>query len=278
MSELFTYSENPLSERSFRMLKEIIKYHSGINLNNTKIELVKNRLRKRLKARNLNSFLEYCELLQSDLGEEEIPFMIDAISTNITYFFRERAHYRFLNDHALPAISENLGSIKKLKIWSAACSSGEEPYSIAMIANAFFENASVDLKILATDINSEVLEVARRGIYGKQKLDEIPNYFREKYFKSHGEDFFKINSGLAGSVYFRKLNLVDRDFPFKGTFEIIFCRNTLIYFDSLVQKQVVEKFRHYLKKGGYLFLGHAESLNGKVDGFEFVAPAIYKKT
>lgn len=277
MDRAYAIKERRLSESSFRIIKEIILTHSGINLNNTKIELVKNRLRKRLKALKISSYREYCELLKCNTGEGEIPYLIDAISTNITSFFRERAHYRFLYDHALPAIyNEIYGKKTRIRIWSAACSSGEEPYSIAMIADAFFKDVHVDLKILATDICNDVIKVARKGYYHKNKLQNVPDYFK-KYFKPYIEDYDKINDKIIDKVLFRKLNLNIEQYPFRNKFDIIFCRNVLIYFDNNVQKQLIDRFKNYLKPGGFLFLGHAESLNGKVEGFSYLAPAIYKR-
>lgn len=265
-----------ISEISFRRVVEFVHSYSGIDLNDSKKELVKNRLRKRLKKQRVNSFHEYCNFLESSEGEAEIPFLIDAISTNITAFFRENAHYRFLLEHALPEVCSNLQS-KKLRIWSAACSSGEEPFSIAMVVDTFLNNANSDVKILATDISDDSLKKAKSGIYSEEKVKDVPEYFLKNYFKELSDAYYKISADVADMVYFRKLNLNREEYPFKGKFDIIFCRNVMIYFDNSTQKKLIERFRNVLKSGGYLFLGHAESLSGKVDGFKFLAPAIYKK-
>lgn len=278
MSHTLAYKKNYLAERSFRIIKETILANSGIHLTNNKVELVKNRLIKRLKALKIDSFHKYCDLLQTQEGKKEIPRLIDAISTNMTSFFRESAHYRFLYDQVLPAICKHLNGGDHIRIWSAACSSGEEPYSIAMVADTFFSNKKIDYQILATDICNDVLDIANKGIYRKERLREVPNYFRKKYFKPHADDYYKINPQIVeNKVHFRRLNLTDGNYPFKNKFDLIFCRNVLIYFDDKHQKQLTGSLSRYLKIGGYLFLGHAESLNGKVSGLKYVAPAVYMK-
>jgi chemotaxis protein methyltransferase CheR len=270
------YKKIDLSERSFRRLNDIIYFYSGISLNRSKMELVKNRLRKHMKKLNAGSFNEYCELLESKEGKAEIPRMIDAISTNITSFFRERAHFRYLYEHALPAISEALPNNNQIRIWSAACSSGEEPYTIAMVANSFFEGNRPEVKILGTDICGEVLEKAKDGVYAGNKIEDVPDYFK-KHFKNLKNGFYKIDHRIMEMAHFGRLNLIRSEYPFKGKFDIIFCRNVMIYFDEMVQNELIGKFMKHLNKGGFLFLGHAESLKGRVNGLKYVAPAVYRK-
>lgn len=277
IANTITYRKDFLSDQAFKRLSDIIRTYSGISLNSAKKELVKNRLRKRLKALEINSFLDYCNLLDSRNGANEIPHLIDAISTNVTSFFRERPHYRFLYEHALPIVRDTLTKKDgEIKIWSAACSSGEEPYSISMVAEAFFELKMHNIKILATDICSRALKVAETGIYSEKKIKSIPKYFW-RYFKPHTNGYLKIDSRISEKVHFKRFNLIKDIYPFSNKFDIIFCRNVLIYFDYLTQRKLIDKLKKFLKPGGYLFLGHAESLYNKSKDSEYVAPSIYRK-
>lgn len=277
MSRTFELQTIYISEHSFKRLAAIIFEYSGISLDKSKLELVKNRLRKRLRALKLQSFQEYCDYVSSCEGESEIPHMIDAISTNITAFFRERAHYRFLYETALPNLAKQFQQeYRQLKIWSAACSTGEEPYSIAMVTHDLLEKTAIEVKILATDISNKALARATEALYEREHTEDIPQHYRRKYVIEAAEGDYGISGDIVNLITFRRLNLVRKNYPF-GQFDIIFCRNVMIYFDENIQKQLVENLKDHLTAGGYLFLGHAESLSGKVSGFKHMAPAVYQK-
>ncbi len=276
--------EVDINDKEFGLFQQLIYDASGIFLTPAKKELLKSRLMKRLRQKSLTSFKAYYEYItQRDTTGEELVSMLDCISTNLTEFFREAAHFRFLSEKAIPALLENKRKKheKRIRIWSAGCSTGEEPYSISMIvAERVLPRYEWDVKILATDISTRVLKKAMEGIYTKDQLKGMSPQLVNAYLKKRNidnKDYYYINDPLKDMVVFRRLNLTDETFPFKGQFDFIFCRNVMIYFDKQTQNGLVSKFYKHLAPDGYLFIGHSESLAGTNNKFRYVQPTVYQK-
>jgi chemotaxis protein methyltransferase CheR len=271
-----------LGEKEFRRLSTFIMSQFGIKLPPNKKTLLQCRLQKRLRALHHTSFKEYVDFVFSAEGSKvEISNMIDAISTNKTDFFREPVHFNFLMKEGIKIYLETSGK-KNLSIWSAGCSSGEEPYSIAMMMNEYSSsNGFVEYKILATDISNSVLEHARVGIYNSDKIKEMPDDYKRKYLLKGKNKYLnkvRICSELRNNIEFRKYNLLSSDYLIFGSFDIIFCRNVLIYFERDIQFRILKQLCSVLKKGGYLFLGHSESITGFPLPLHHILPTIFTKT
>lgn len=273
-----------IDDKQFSLFQRLIYNESGINLTLAKKELLKSRLMKRLRERSLVSFKEYYQYVTNDdeTGEELVS-MLDCISTNLTEFFRESSHFDFLSKEVLPFLFETKKKTrsKKIRIWCAGCSTGEEPYSISMVlAEHGGRLAEWDIKILATDLSTRVLKKAMIGVYTKDQLSGLPIHMLNTYFKNRDDNLknqYQVENYLKDMIVFRRLNLADKTFPFKGQFDFIFCRNVMIYFDKQTQAGLVAKFYHHLAQGGYLFIGHSESLAGTDNKFRYVRPTIYQK-
>lgn len=280
-------NQETLKDDLFQKFSALVYETAGIHLHEGKKALLQARLSKRLRATGIRSFKEYYDYITRPENVEEFIRFIDAISTNLTYFFREEQHFQFLEDRALPEIvrmKTEEGS-RRIRMWSAGCSSGEEPYSIAICALEFFERKTPgikwDFKILATDISTRVLQTAIRGLYSKDKVERVPASLRAKYFRKvktpdTGEYLYEVAPVLKEVITFRRLNLKD-PYPFHGPFEAIFCRNVMIYFDKPTQQELIRKMTSYLAPGGYFFVGHSESLTGLSHGLKYIQPAVYKK-
>lgn len=269
-----------LTEREYQQFRALVHEKCGINLGDSKKELVRARLSKRLRQTGHKGYEEYLKFLISDISGEEIIRMLNAISTNLTSFFRESKHFDFLKQNYLPGfIKGENGTRKNLKVWSAGCSSGEEPYSLAMCLSEFFGDGVGRFNILATDLSTEVLSKAKSGVYETGRTRSIPTGVLHKYFqKGTGKKngYVRTKNNIRSLIDFRRLNLMD-DFPFRNEFDIIFCRNVMIYFDKKVQEDLVSKYYNSLKSGGYLFIGHSESLMGINHKFVYIKPTIYLK-
>ena len=266
-----------MDRRLFNKLRSIIYERSGIALHEGKEALVCARLRKRMRVLGIQDYREYVNRVTSDDGGGETIGLIDAISTNVTSFFREPVHFEFLGK----AMSDWLMAGKKrFRFWSAACATGEEPYSIAMTLLETVKDQCVDMRILATDISTQALEKGLRGAYDEQKMSLVPPHMRTRYFErlkgQHGA-LYAVNETLAKPILFRRLNLSAIPFPMSGPMDAIFCRNVLIYFDQKIRKNLLDEAYRLLKKGGYLMVGHAESLTGMISNFKPVRPSIYVK-
>lgn len=273
-----------INDKEFSLFQRLIYNESGINLTTAKKELLKSRLMKRLRERSLTSFKEYYRYVtEEDTTGEELVSMLDCISTNLTEFFRESAHFDFLSEKVLPVLLERKRKKreKKMRIWCAGCSTGEEPYSISMILAEHVERlCEWDIKILATDLSTRVLKKAMQGIYAKDRLKGIPPQMLNTYFEKETHNFkdhYQIKEFLRNMIVFRRLNLTDETFPFKGQFDFIFCRNVMIYFNKQTQTELVSKFYKHLAPDGHLFIGHSESLAGTETRFRYVRPTIYQK-
>lgn len=263
----------------FVKFKELIYQEAGIKLTDLKKALIQARLSKRLRFLGIPSYRDYYEYLIENYNEEKIEF-INAITTNKTEFFREGRHFEFIRDTCLPEF-ESRGK-KTIKIWSAGCSTGEEAYSIAITLREYFDKGkSPEIKILATDIDTNVLEKAYNGVYTFEQIKEIDVPVLKKYFmrgRGDNEGFFKVKDEIRNLIVFRRLNLLDDAYPMKGKFDIIFCRNVIIYFDRPTQRDLFEKFYRYLDDEGYLFIGHSENLTSVSNRFTLLGHTIYRKS
>jgi chemotaxis protein methyltransferase CheR len=264
-----------LNERQFKKISRIVYDYSGINLKSGKEALVRSRLAKRLRIIGMGSVEEYMRYIESAEGENELRIMFDIMTTNKTSYFREVAHFKYMEKEILPRLKSD-----RIRFWSAACSSGEEPYSIAI---SLLENLkginSKDVLILATDISNRMLEKVKAAVYSEEKIRDLPGSFLHKYFvkiqKSSGA-FYKVKDNVRSIVRVAWLNLMER-WPMKGTFSVIFCRNVMIYFDRATQEKLINRFYDYLEPGGHLFVGHSEGLSGVRHNFKYVKPATYRK-
>ncbi|MDI6797696.1 MAG: protein-glutamate O-methyltransferase [Desulfatibacillaceae bacterium] len=273
---------NPeLNDTDYRRLAALVYAKSGIFLHDGKRNLVRSRLVKRLRALGVEDYESYYNYLKAKDDGTELVKMLDAITTNQTAFFREQHHFDFMEKTLFPKMESSSEDKIRIRIWSAGCSTGEEPYSIAIsILEFFLKDERLDAKILATDISAKVLEQARQGVYSADRLREMPVTTQRRYFqKGFGkqEGFFKIKERVRQMVVFRNHSLMNR-INFGRGLDAIFCRNVMIYFDKRTQNNLVRIFYEYLKPGGYLFVGHSESLAGVDHAFEYVKPSIYLKS
>lgn len=270
-----------LSDADFAKLSKFIESNYGIKMPYIKKGMLQARLRKRLIANNMATYREYCKYIFTDENSaSEIIHMMDAVSTNKTDFFREPLHFDFLKEVVLPSF-QSKNTRENLKIWSAASSSGEEIYTIAMVISEFLENRNTfDYSILGTDISVEMLQEASTGIYLEKDIIPIPLNLKKKYLlrnKNKEKKNVRIIPELRSKTAFQRLNLIDEQYPVANDFDIIFCRNVLIYFDRTNQENVVRKLCAHLKPGGYLFLGHSESITGMNLPLEQLKPAVFRK-
>jgi len=280
------YTTCALSDRDFERLSDFIESSLGVKMPPTKKTLLESRLQKRLRALSMNSFTEYCDYVFSPQGmQDELVHMIDLVTTHKTDFFREAEQFTFLLNNALPDLVNNYsyGIRNPLTIWSAGCSTGEEPYTIAMVLSEFVGRAQIrgfDFLIIATDVSQRVLEVAKRGIYEDEKIEPIPIELRKRYLlksKDRARGLVRIVPELRNKVRFRVLNFMDADFCFREPLDIIFCRNVVIYFEKETQERLFIRFYDCLKEGGYLFIGHSETMSGMNLPYKRVSNSIYRK-
>jgi len=266
-----------ITNDEFERFRALIYRESGISLSDGKRSLVVSRLSKRLRDLDLDTFQQYYGLVTGDAGQDEFTQLLDLISTNKTDFFREPKHFDFLREKILP----ELASARRVRIWSAASSSGEEPYSIAMtLYDGVQAPAQWNSHILASDLSTRVLAKALSGIYDAERVRDLPAETVKRHFlNGHGAATgkVKVKPHLSSMVAFRRINLMDERFPIKSSLDLIFCRNVMIYFDRPTQERLVARFHRYLKPGGYLFIGHSESLQWLDQPFKSIAPTIYKK-
>jgi chemotaxis protein methyltransferase CheR len=273
---------NSISAEAYQFIADKVYTHSRIRLGPDKQALVTGRLAKRLRQLNLDSFEQYCELLQSRQGPEELGPLVDLISTNHTHFFREVQHLDFLRDHALPEWKQRTGrSRATFRFWSAACSSGEEPYSVAIVLAEFArQHGTYDWVIEASDISSRILERAQNGIYPEDRLQTLQPEWRSRYFqKGVGEyaGFYRVKDALREHMKFHRMNLLQGEYPVAPNQDVIFCRNVMIYFDHPTQQELVGRLVQQLAPEGYLVVGHSESLLGVKHPLKSVKPGVYRR-
>lgn len=266
-----------IKESEFIELTTMIKNDYGINLSSKK-NLIEGRLSNMLVEKGFDNFTDYLTFLHADMSKSEMTNLINKITTNHTFFMREKNHFDYFKNVVLPNISHNVPE-KDLRIWSAGCSSGEEPYTLAMILQDYFGKQKVlwDTKVLATDISVKVLGMAEKGIYPDEAIDTLPNNWKMNYLKKYDNGNYQIEDDIREEVIFRIFNLMDGTFPFKRKFHTIFCRNVMIYFDQKTKNELVNKFYNITEPGGYLFIGHSESLNREETRYRYVMPAVYRK-
>ncbi len=276
--------DKKLSDNDFVRVSRFIHKQYGIHLPPAKKTLLEGRLRKRMKQCAIDTFSAYCDYLFTEQGmKEELIYMIDAVTTNKTDFFREPYHFEFLIRQALPELigKRNSPFRKKFLAWSAACSTGEEPYTLAMVLSEFASNCpGFDFSILATDISTKVLDIAETAVYNEEKVIPVLYALKKKYLlksKDPSNKNVRITPELRSRVTFRRFNLMDSHLPIAEPLDIIFCRNVMIYFDIETQERLVRMFHQRLSPGGYLFMGHAESINNMDVPLRYVAPTIYQK-
>ncbi len=277
------YEKERISDQDFDRLSTFVTHHYGIKLPKVKKVMVEGRLQKRLRATGVGNFNTYLELIFSEQGKAEIVNMIDAISTNKTDFFRESAHFDYLITHLLPTYLE-VKNKKNISIWSAASSTGEEIYTLAMVFEEYNSkqefSGKIDYKILGTDISVEAIKTAKSAVYAYDRIKDVPLELRDKYFlrsKDRSANKVRVIPTLRSKATFQRLNLMDNQYTLSGEFDIIFCRNVLIYFDKETQEAVINKLCQKLRVGGLFFLGHSESIIGKNVPLEQLKPTIYKR-
>jgi chemotaxis protein methyltransferase CheR len=267
-----------ITEKEFKQLTEYIEKNWGIHLRKEKKILLINRLHNIVVENNCKTFSEYLNLLQSDKTGKVVSSFINKITTNHTFFMREVDHFDYFKNKVLPYLTSNVRD-KDLRIWSAGCSSGEEPYTLAMILDEYFGKDKMwwDTKVLATDISDTVLEKAKAARYLDEQIEPLPPSWKMNYFKKIGDESNEIVSSIKNEVIYRRFNLMDNNFPFKKKFHVIFCRNVMIYFDNITKIKLINKFCDITEPGGYLFIGHSESLNRENPRYKYVFPAVYRK-
>jgi chemotaxis protein methyltransferase CheR len=270
-----------ISNRDFDRLSSLIYERSGIKMSPEKKVMLEGRLKRRMAALQLPSYRDYCEYLFSSKGaDDEMVHLIDVVTTNKTDFFREKEHFDFLSAKALPELTASLRDSGDLLIWSAGCSTGEEPYTLAMVLTEYgISHAGFRFRILATDISTAVLAKAQRGVFHSQLIDPVPADLRRKYFmrsRDRESNLVRVVPELRASVEFRHLNLME-EFRLPEPANAIFCRNVIIYFDRPTQERLFQKMTRQLVDGGYLFVGHSESLHNMDLPLVPIAPALYRK-
>jgi chemotaxis protein methyltransferase CheR len=275
--------DETISSRDYTRLCELIYAEAGIHLGRDKKTMLEVRIKRRLKALNLSSYGEYCDYLFRRQGlKEELVSLIDVVTTNKTDFFREPGHFNFLVERALPDLTSREGGFRPLLIWSAGCSSGEEPYTLAMVLSEYGQtHAGFRFRILATDISTNVLAKAEMGVYSTDVVAPVPAQLKRKYLmgsRDRASRQVRVVPELRRLVEFRRLNFMDADYGLREKVDAIFCRNVIIYFDRPTQEKVLRKLSQQLVPRGFMFVGHAETLHDMDLPLTPVAPALYRRT
>ena len=267
-----------ISEQEFRQFADYIKTNYGIHFKEEKKTLVEGRLGHILSCMNFANLTEYMSYVTADKTGKAASDMLDKITTNYTFFMREPAHFQYFRDVVLPFLAKTVLN-RDLRIWSAACSSGEEPYTLAMIIDEFFGPNKVgwDTKILASDISEAILAVARTGVYSQEKMKDLPEYWKKRYFKEHDSGHYILSERIKNEVIFSNINLMDTTYRFRKKMHVIFCRNVMIYFDNETKNRLAEHFYDITEPGGFLFIGHSEGLNREKTRYRYIMPAVYRK-
>jgi len=266
-----------LTTAEFNKIREYIKANFGISLSDEKKTLVHSRLRSTLQELGMDTFTEYFEYLLKDKSGEALTRFVNKITTNHTFFMRETDHFDYFRDTVLPYIDNTYGSQKDLRLWCAACSSGEESVTLQIIAQEFFKKSGVwNTQMFASDISAQVLDRAVAGRYASEALMNLPKAWQSDYFSKIDDQLSQVKDSVLKQIVYRRLNLM-HPFSFKKHFQVIFCRNVMIYFDNPTRNAVVNKFFEVTEPGGYLFIGHSESISNTGSGYEYIKPAVYRK-
>jgi len=270
-----------ISDQEFQLFRSFIYDNFGINLTEVKRALLVNRLQNILRQKGYPSFEAYYQAIQQDKTGHGISELIDAVSTNHTFFFRESAHFDYLMSTVLPRVVNHQlkKNDKDLRVWCAAASSGEEPYVLAMLIKEYLgaQHNQWSAGVLATDISNKALGIAVKGRYSSERLEQVPAKYKLTYFEKAETDEYEVKESLRKEVLFRRFNLMNETFPFKKPFHIIFCRNVMIYFDHKTRDELVRKMYEFTLPGGYLFIGNAETLGRTSCPYRYIAPSIYQR-
>lgn len=269
--------EFSFEDQDFKRVKSMVYDFAGIDLNESKKNLVYNRLSKRIRFLSLSSFSQYLDYVEQQ-GEAEFVHLINAITTNLTFFFRENHHFEYLTNTIIPMLMKENASTKKIRIWSAGCSTGEEPYSLAITLKEAVP-AGWDARVLATDLDTNVVETGRKGVYKIDRLKGVSEDRKKRWFlkgKGSNDGFVKVKPELQQIIDFGQINLMN-DWPIKEQIDVIFCRNVVIYFDKETQSRLFNRYADLLPEHGHLFVGHSESLYKVCERFELLGQTIYKK-
>jgi chemotaxis protein methyltransferase CheR len=274
-------NDESMSGRDYARLCELICAQAGIHLGAERKTMLEVRIKRRLKILNLHSYGEYCDYLFGHEGlKDEIANLIDVVTTNKTDFFREPGHFDFLANRALPELAERLNG-RHFAIWSAGCSTGEEPYTMAIVLSEYaLTHPGFRFRILATDISNLVLAKAELGVYTNEVVAPVAPLLRQRYFmrsRDRGSNQVRVAPELRKLIEFRRLNFMDGDYGLSEKVDAIFCRNVIIYFDRPTQERILQKLSSYLLPGGFMFVGHAETLHDMKLPLEPVAPALYRR-
>lgn len=277
----FTKREFPMTDRDFAFIRQLAKKNTGIELSDHKREMIYSRIVRRIRSLKLDSFKAYCDYLENNTDAELTDF-VNAITTNLTAFFRESHHFDFLAKTVFPEIMEKHRTDKRIRIWSAGCSTGEEPYSLAITLHQALGGArGWNAKILATDLDSNVVAHGKAGVYGRDRFSGLDSKIVNKFFapcqhEDRLEQAFMAGDQIKQYITFNRLNLLG-EWPMKGKFDVIFCRNVVIYFSKDTQRVLFDRYANALNPNGYLFIGHSESLHGVSTRFESLGKTIYRK-
>jgi len=266
-----------MDAKTFQSIRRLVHQRSGIDLKEGKANMVAARIARRLRALQIDSTEDYLDRLRDDA--DEIVQLLNVISTNVTRFFREPPHFEFLQNTLQRWLEQGQS---RLRIWSAAASTGQEPYSIAITVNEVLRQTgrTCDFRLLATDISTRVLEQAEAGYYREDEVDTIPDPIRKRYLHKTGRggsEAYQVNSAIRDKVVFRRLNLNDPPFPMRGPLDLVFCCNVMIYFDAQTKRNLLHDIHRLLRPDGYVIVSHTESLAGLTDLFSPVQPSIYTK-
>ncbi len=264
-------------DKAFASLVEMVRQAYGIDLRK-KRTLVEGRLGKMMNLRGLNGLQEYIEVVRFDTSGQELIQLLNMLTTNHTYFMREPEHFVHFVQKALPEIA-SMAKDRDVRIWSAGCSTGQEPYTLVMLMDEYFSKlpGRWDHTVLATDISMRALEAAAEGVFDNQELLDLPKEWKQRYLKDLGDGSSRFVEKVRNSVIFRPFNLMEEHFPFKKKFHVIFCRNVMIYFEPDTKRELVRRFNRHTSEGGYLYIGQTESVSREVTGYRYVIPAVYKK-
>lgn len=270
-----------LTDEEFNLISRLVYDKFGINLSEQKRALIIGRLQKVLHLEGFASFKDYYNHVVSEPSGRALLTLVDKISTNHTFFFRESDHFEYFSSVILPQLTARQQKRPRvdIRIWCAGCSSGEEPYTLAMVIGEYFRNNAVDadIGILATDISVSALEKGADGVYPEERMSQVPLIYRQRYFNRLKDGVWAAKKELKEMVLFRRLNLIQQEYPFKGRFQVVFCRNVMIYFDKETQNSLINRFYRYTEPGGYLFIGHSETLDRSASSYRFIHPSVYQR-
>ncbi len=268
-------------EADYRFVANLLYDRFGIQFGDRKKILVAGRMAKRLRELGLSSFSDYVKILQTDASGKELIELVNRLTTNHSFFFREREHFDFLSREILPRLlaAPRKGATKPLRIWSAGCAAGEEAHTIALIIRETLgaDAHLLDPAILATDISVDALNEGRAARYPEARFRELPKMYIDRYFRKINDDTWEALPTIHDMILFKRLNLMNIPYPFKGSFEVVFCRNVMIYFDGAARRKLVNALYDIINPGGYLFIGHSETLQRGDSPFAYIKPAIYRK-